>query len=497
MEEQPPTFNLQDCGPLASEAVSAVLLVSDRTLEESELNKRMVDFIAAMGYKTTLLILSDQGWPSIQRFTAEFGQLTAEIKKTKSHVMVMVHYANRETKDMCMYCSEVSWKPSLILKQAFAALYVALGRRQCLLVCPERCCNSAPGHLPRAQIEGMLVEVDNFQSAPSSTVMNDNNTASSTGGMVLVSQGVETEKLDPVLEEIQTRLNTLRQIASHKKETEHVRAAATDPSGPAGPETVDGQARSAETQAPKEPDPPLTEDALMKLLSKTLDATKLGPDFSRQVGITRLEYEEYLKRSGTQTLYLVVRRCILTLGAPVAFGQFSTALETLRKSTDKVDVETNEVLADLAQLCRRWAHCCTLQGSENLLIFLAEHPVLETYLAKVDAWVNAGQQQSSGPWKQGAQRLAPEDGTHLDQIKKELIPPYMRGIVDGFDHILPEDMLTIKKQYAEAAKRAQELDEEYEKRKLAKEISDSSHLMGSFAMRDRLLGKSAGGSCPM
>jgi hypothetical protein len=139
--------------PNCDDKISKVLLIHDGGGQEGH---EVVNFITAQGYHVVTLKLTDDMFKSMRDFVREF-EVLIKTEVLKKYVYAVVHYSRTDVKDICMYCNKITQKNSLLLKQAFAGLYVAMGREKCALICPRRCCSYASGHLPEAQVEGMAI----------------------------------------------------------------------------------------------------------------------------------------------------------------------------------------------------------------------------------------------------------------------------------------------------------------------------------------------------
>uniref|UniRef100_A0A6C0BQC4 Uncharacterized protein n=1 Tax=viral metagenome TaxID=1070528 RepID=A0A6C0BQC4_9ZZZZ len=452
------------------ESIAKVLLVHDA---DNTANGDMVAFFSEMGYHVVLLLLKDTMFKSVRDFIGDFEKLVKA--KKDDFVFTVVHYAQSADRDMCMYCMEEVQKNALLLKQAFATLYVVLGRQRCALVAPERCCDFSVFHLPRAQVEGMAIYV---VEPPAPCARGPQTTTKQGAGMSLVSAGVEMgdQAATPggypreVWDELQAKIDTLRLIDSHKPETQHRRALVE--------EVVEVQ------------EDPLTLEQLLRLLSKFITSLALSEAFAELVGITAMEFEEYVKRSGDQTVYLILRRCFITLKEDGALTKIADSLSRLAKNSGESAEDTTRadgsVLAEMAQITRDY------QASGE--VYVSKFPLLSD-----DHQATVASASRKGPWKAGVEAPEAEAGMHLDKLESRFIPPYMRAALElkeGNHTKTPEEIAEIEKAAAEAARRAQELDREYEKRKLANEIRENN-LMGGFSSRERFPSKAQGGECPL
>jgi hypothetical protein len=427
--------------------ISKILLVHDGDSVE---NRDLTNFLAEQGYEVVTLHLADNLYQSIGEFVPEFERFVKT--QGQEYVWVIVHYAQTKVNDVCMYCNESVPKHGLLLKQAFATLYVHLGRERCTLVCPPRCCDNATSHLPRKQIEGMVIytedEDENCLSASTAAV--------DSGGVGVYPPFVWGK--------LQDKLTTIRLIDSHKPEQRH--------------------RRNLVEEVPEVTEEPLTEEQVMRLITLILTYFEQGlaEKFATQVGITSMEWEEYVKRSGDQTLYLVLRRCRI-VHQDAGWEKICNALETI--SAQEVDAEHVAVLGQLAQLAKSFS-----VSDISTKTFISTWPALKEIRERIihtpTAARSNGNQNSAGPWKPGVEKpVAADAGTHLDKIETKFIPPYLRERLVDTSQGTVEEVAAMEETAAETIRRAQELDERYEQQKLTREIQEHE-LMGGFSMKDRL-----------
>jgi len=460
IEIQAQTSKFQLCeNPDIGSDISKILLVHDGNDTDDVSNRALIDFLSVRGYHVVTLRLDDTAYKSTREFVQEFEQFVKS--ERKNYVWAIVHYARTETTDVCMYCSEPVPKHSLLLKQAFATLYVHMGRERCTIVCPPRCCDCATAYLPRKQVEGMVI----------CTSGDEDDDEQSVGQIGMVDVASDTVEYPPfVWARLEDKLTTIRLIDSHKPDLRHCR------------NLIEEVAEVKEN--------PLTEEQVLRLV--TLMFSYFGQDlperFAAQVGISTMEWEEYVKRSGDQTLYLVLRRSII-VHKDGAWEKIAVALETV--SAQEVDADHLTTLAQLAELIRQF-------GSKTPVL-LSTWPQLEQIRERIihgpgtrGAGTGASGASDSGAvtrkgfWKPGVENPEPDDGTHLDKLESKFIPPYLRErLLDTSQSSTAEEAETLKEHAAKTIERAQQLDQEYERQKLAREMQERE-LMGGFSMKDRL-----------
>lgn len=442
---------------------SKILLVHD---VESLANQEMIDYFTERGYHVVTLLLQDTLYKSTREFVAEFeGFVKAH---QQDYVWVIVHYAQSAIGDVCMYCNEPVPKHALLLKQAFATLYVHMGRERCTLVCPPRCCDYTAAYLPSKQVEGMVIY----------TVDEEDGTQGGVMTLVHVGEGGESKKsLYPikVWSELQDKLTTIRLIDSHKQK--HQRNLVEE---------------IVEVPAEK----PLTEEQVLRLLTDVLNALSkssaaegteedtLPKRFAEKLGISAMEWDEYVKRSGSQTLYLVLRRCII-VNKEHAWTKIGLALEAVSAG----EADTIALLGELSVLVRAFG---TLAPT-----LLSDFPAVTQMRESIihgDGGGTSNFGQSAGVWKAGVEKPEAEEGTHLDKIQSKFIPPYLRDRLLNTSGQTAEEAALAEENAAKAVKRAQELDKQYERQKLTRELQERE-LLGGFSSRDPLPTKKAEKSC--
>lgn len=464
MEEEKVTvtevsFELRKNPELYGSNISQILLVHDavRAGADADLPKLtcdVVEFLTDRGYHVVTLEITDGAYKNARDFVVEFEQFVKQHKN--DFVWVIVQYAQTEIGDVCMYCNDPVPKHSLLLKQAFASLYVHIGRERCSLIAPPRCCDYSPAYLPPKQVEGMLIS-----------------TADEEGGSVfseLVNQRADV--YEPfVWAGIEDKLTTIRLIDSHKPEKKHRRT------------LVEEVVEIAE--------PALTEEVLTRLIVNILNTMGKGKEFADILGITEMEWDEYVARSGNQTLFLVIRRIII-VNKQDGWLKMAGAFLTLSAQLGSADYMN--VLNELSLLVVAFK-TNTEQGKST---FLSDPNWKNVQGSLEGAGVSAtGTVPVRGPWKSGVTaRPEADEGTHLDKLDSKFIPPYMRDRLAACTTILDDQQgqgaedesekdKKLEENVAAMIRHAQELDAEYENQKMAREIQDYQ-LMGGFSMRDRL-----------
>lgn len=238
------------------------------------------------------------------------------------------------------------------------------------------------------------------------------------------------------------KLDTVRTIDSYKDETRHVRTV-EDKSGP----TVEH---------------PLSADEVLQFIGRQVQG---AGELARALGTPPLEWSEHAERAGEQALYLVLRRVI----ADDPDGGY----ERIAKELD------NE---DWARMCRDVA-----KGEE---VFLSNYDA-----AELPAEEEEKEEQfvgTNGIWDE----INPSDGTHIDKVDAQLLPPYMRDALEleQSGNATPAE---VAKATELAIARAQELDREFEQRRVARELEEyrgtlggGTTLLGGYATRDKQPGRS-------
>jgi hypothetical protein len=149
---------------------------------------------------------------------------------------------------------------------------------------------------------------------------------------------------------------------------------------------------------------PLTEEQVLQLITATLK-NENREKLALRLGITPMEWEEYVQRSGEKTTYLVIRRAIIGLGKLPAFAKISDIFTGIAETSESgAKSDSSAVLADLARL--------TKAVSEDEPVFLSKFESLKTTGVSEEAQ-KFGQ---SGPWKPGIEKPEAEAGMHLGKM---------------------------------------------------------------------------------
>jgi hypothetical protein len=263
-----------------------------------------------------------------------------------------------------------------------------------------------------------------------------------------------------VLAQLEDKLTTIRLIDSHKPELRHCRNLVE------------------EVVAIKEN--PLNEEQLTQLIIGILHAfdVDLPRRFSAALDITAMEWDEYVKRSGSQTLYLMIRRVIIRHGADRgnntddsgAWQKISAALAMASAQETSADVVA--VLGQLSNLVMAYADTHT--------VLLSDHrwsAVREVYDKKTLTTSQASETSpfgQNGPWKTGIEKPVPNKGTHLDKIATQFIPPYLRDRIN-------QDAVTQDAVLEKEIERVQDIDRAHERKKLTREM-DHGELLAGFSL---------------
>jgi hypothetical protein len=123
MEESPESKDPQwrfavRCNSQLDDTISKILLVHDGLVGPDQ---ELIEFLTLRGYHVVCLFLQDSLYTSTREFVTEFE------KFVKSHrqkfVWTIVHYAQTDPTDVCMYCHERVPKHSLLLKQVITVVF--------------------------------------------------------------------------------------------------------------------------------------------------------------------------------------------------------------------------------------------------------------------------------------------------------------------------------------------------------------------------------------
>lgn len=413
-------------------ALAKVLLVYDA---EGPQHDAMVTFLAdVQGYHVVQLHIDDSRFDSIPSFIEAFQGITRPVanQNRRDFVLAIFHYSQHARTSRCMYCSENRPDSSKLLKHAFGSAYVNWGMSRCAIVHPTHCCGADSTLLPAKQIEGMAISFE--------------------------TPLVKDRYPDSVWEALATKLQTVRTIDSHKEATRHV--------------------RTIQEVVPVVIEDPLTEDEVMLLIGSLVQSIdgQSAKQLALALGTAGIEWDEHAQRAGDRALYLVLRRTILD-DPSSGWARVSEWL----KSVDQHEA---------ARMCQD----ITTGGP----LLLSNYPGLTPATASAsieppaqDAEFVGG--QNNGTWETAAtsEDVNPSDGTHVDRMRNNLLPPYMR------EALALEQQEGGSEATAAAIEYAQELDRDYERRRLAREMQEykggggSTTLLGGYATRDKLPGKLA------
>lgn len=450
--------------PNISTDISKVLLVHDR---DNEANQAVIDFYTAQGYHVHSILLSDDMFRTVNDFNKEFEPIVRAAHKNKTYTFGIVHFCANEERDLCMYCDEEVQKNTILLRQAFACLYVTWGREKCALITAQPCCPGSIYHLPHEQVEGMVCYYDylkpNIVLSYQQPVNANDPTSTS-----LVTETQNFWYPQPLWEELQRRLEIRQLIESHKKETKHVLL--------------------VEKEIPVQPERPLTGQEILDLigvkfqgLPKPRDQTDSADTYTRRLafnlGMKGIPWEEHVKRSGAQALVLCLKRTVTN----------KNGFEMIAKALDALN-EPNHDIPILAQLCRDYQELKSTPPDAMVKkeLFLSSYSSLQGVS-------QVAEPSRTGPWKDGVEKPVAEAGTHLDKVKEQFIPPYLRNAIQ----MQQEDrqMTTEEKEALEQeAKRVQELDRKYQKHLLEQEIHGAPF---TYVAQPPTLTKKQGGQCPI
>jgi hypothetical protein len=454
--EQKPAINVVK-NPEIGDEVSKVLLVYDRP---GGPNDSMIDFYTGLGYHVHQLMLNDDMFPSIGEFNKHFEPFVREARKKGTYAFGIVHFCANEELDYCDYCESTRQKNALILKQAFACLYASWGREKMAIVTSEPCCLSSLGHLPHHQVEDMVCYYDSDQPK-----------------IVLEFENPETHQKENqdfwypqnLWSQLQQRIELRQLIEQHQKDTRHTLL--TQKEVPVEPEKALSSMDVLELigvkfqNLPKPKDQSDTNDTYIRRMAYLLD-------------MKPIQWEEHLKRSGGQALFLILKRTVTT--TKNGYERIAAALEKLN--------ETGYDLPVVVTLCRDF-HASLESGKET---FLSSYPEL-TNMKKED-----GSLSRTGPWKDGVEKPIASEGTHLDKVKEQFIPPYLRQTMQQQQNAQKSQQeivdTEIEKQEKEReafereAKRLQELDRKHTEREF--------NNVGGYSNNTMFMSKRQGASVP-
>lgn len=456
--------------PTCDATVTKVLLVHDCDDEQAiGTNNAIISHLNGLGYSVTTIFLSNGMFKSVGDFTMAFQALVKSIKA--EHVYTIVHYGLTGKKDICMYCNAVAPKNSLLLKQAFAVLYVALGREKCTVICPVRCCSFNTAQLPESQVGKMAVyhSVPKVGVATQMTLVSKGTEGVCKAGTEGQSESIPKEaehKVDLVYPEhvwleLNKKLSDIRMTDAHKKETKHVRSSAF-----------------VEPAKPIVEEKPITANQMSDLICRA--CREAGPQFAtafaRELGFSDMEWDEHRSRSGEQAIFLLVRRELL-MQKDLAYQAFANALTV---SSTALDTSVPEIVTVVSSLCRDFA-----SGP----LFFSAYPSLFTTGGGVEGEGEAPSMPvpPTGIWKEGVERPDVKEGTHLDKVRQQFIPPHLRDRMNGI--VATADQVTAEKDWAE------KVDKQYNDLRNRNTASSFPGLDG-FAMTERAPTRAGGGAKP-
>lgn len=132
---------------------SKILIVHDY---DNDANNAVIDFFTELGYCVHTIQLSDAMYDNIPAFIKEFDAFIKQAKRDKTYCFGVIHFCANDERDFCDYCGDTVQKNCLLLRQAFATMYVSWGREKSGLITTENCCPTSLYHLPPEQVEGMV-----------------------------------------------------------------------------------------------------------------------------------------------------------------------------------------------------------------------------------------------------------------------------------------------------------------------------------------------------
>lgn len=449
--------------PNISDDISKVLLVHDR---HNEANQAVIDFYTAQGYHVHSILLSDDTYSSVMEFNKDFEPIVRAAHKNNTYTFGVVHFCANDDRDLCMCCDSEVQVNTMLLRQAFACLYVTWGREKCALITAEPCCPSSIYHLPHQQVEGMVCYYDHMQPKVVLSFQQPVNVNDPT------STDIRTEEQNfwypsQLWDELQRRLEIRQLIESRKTETKHV--------------------LMVEKEIPVEPERPLSIAEVLELIGlkfgsfpKPKDQTVQEDTYTRRLayllGMKPIQWEEHFKRNGGQALMLVLKRTITD----------KNGFEKIAKAMDDLN-ETDYEIPVMAQLCRDFQVLKSTPPDATIKkeIFLSSYPSLKGVIQ------NAAPSRT-GPWKEGVEKPVAKDGTHLELLNQTFLPPHLRAAIQQQQE--QQQMTPEQREALEAeTRRVQELDRLYQKQLIQHERNGAPFM----APQPPILSRRQGGQCPI
>lgn len=204
---------------------------------------------------------------------------------------------------------------------------------------------------------------------------------------------------------------------------------------------------------------PLSHDQVLRLLGTILQAKSAQlTEVVVALGVSAIEWEPHYARFQSEALYMVLKRAIRTRSLSVVCDILSTV----------VDKELVDGLRS--------------SGSDDDW-YLSAHPAWQSKPAEPAA--PKDKEEDGEP----AVRPNPSESTHIDQVNTRFLPPFLR---DQLEKQRSVTGTALGDDPVQGMKLLQDMDKEYEKRKLERELSEyraqvpsaNATLMSGYSMRD-------------
>jgi hypothetical protein len=466
---------------------------------ESNQQEDLIHFCESIqGYQVVSQKIVDDDFDSAQEFITQF---QAQVTAARPYVLAIFHYSkggnsgssgssgdnnhNSEPTTTCTYCNRPGHNHSRLLKHALACSYLKWGSARCVVIHPPYCCTLNSTMLPQKQVEEMAIPY-----APT----------------------------DAFWESLTERFERVRAFDKHSEKTCHVRTTTTVATAVAAAVATEGGASSESTTPQQVSHTRVEADtetpvSLEQVLHQVAIAVSQAPDteiepFVKRFAVGKIEWRELRDQEGVIAALDRILKKKAPLGDPFAAGWERNTLENC-----KGYLQNSEQYAEYVRLIQDFIDFNIRSNECEGALPKGPLPLLSGYQLRTENLKQKGDADDQflggmnphikrmGPTGTGGKNIGTpygggavgDDG--LEGVPLSLLPPYLR---DAMELKNSEKATEITQEFIE---RAQKMDAEFEKRKLARDMKEyrgefplGSNLMNGFSMKDKVE-KGEGAKC--